>query len=149
MLERLSLTPTEANRAQLDVKQDGRRRSAFDLLAHPTIDFARLCPIWPELAQVDARIASQLEVDARYASYVDRQTMDVAALRKDEGVKIPSGVVFTDIVGLSNELRHKLGQHRPTTLAQAGRIDGMTPAALMLVLAHIKKGARSPALQAG
>ncbi|MEQ1647342.1 MAG: tRNA uridine-5-carboxymethylaminomethyl(34) synthesis enzyme MnmG [Hyphomicrobiaceae bacterium] len=140
-LERLMLTPTAAGKSGLDVNRDGRRRSAFELLAHPGVDFARLCEIWPDLREIKPEIAAQIAIDAKYASYVDRQSADVEALRRDEGLKIPSEFSFDAIIGLSNEVRQKLQRHRPHTLAQAARIDGMTPAALMLVLSALKRRA--------
>jgi tRNA uridine 5-carboxymethylaminomethyl modification enzyme len=142
MLESLSLTPTEAARNGIEINRDGRRRSAFELLSFPGIDLDRLAPIWPELGGIAPAIRSQLEVDARYAAYVQRQDADVSALRKDEGVLVPSDLDFTGIAGLSSEAQQKLMRHRPATIAQAARIDGITPAALMLLLAHIKKAPR-------
>jgi len=139
MLRGLSLTPTEAARHGLEVNKDGRRRSAFDLLALPEIDLARLAAIWPQIGSIAPAIAAQVAVDARYASYVSRQELDVAALRNDEALGIPAGFDFATIAGLSTEVRQKLERHRPGTLAQAGRIDGMTPAALLLLLAHLKR----------
>jgi len=139
LLRSLSLTPTEAARHGIEVNKDGRRRSAFDMLALPGIDLPRLTTIWPEIGAVAPAIASQIAVDARYASYVSRQELDVAALRKDEALRIPPAFDFASMPGLSTELRQKLERHRPATLAQAGRIDGMTPAALLLLLAHLKK----------
>jgi tRNA uridine 5-carboxymethylaminomethyl modification enzyme len=141
MLVQLSLTPTEAQRTGLQVNQDGRRRTAFELLAFPGVDVARLKAVWPELGRIPEAAALQLGVDARYASYVDKQALDVASMKKDEGVAIPADMGFDGIPGLSTELRLKLGKARPGTLAQAARIDGMTPAALMLVLAAVKKSA--------
>jgi tRNA uridine 5-carboxymethylaminomethyl modification enzyme len=142
LLENLSLTPTEAGRAGVEINRDGRRRTAFEMLSYPGVDFARLAAIWPELARVDSTIRSQLEIDARYAAYVDRQEVDIADLRRDEGVRIPDGFDYAGIASLSNEVRQKLMANRPGTIAQASRIDGMTPAALMLLLAHIKKAPR-------
>ena len=139
LLERLSLTPSEAGQKGLDINRDGRRRSAFELLAYPGVDLARVGAIWPEVAALEPRIASQLEIDARYASYVKRQAEDVAILRRDEVVAIPLDFDFASIPGLSNEVRHKLTKHRPSTVAQAARIDGMTPAALLILLARLKK----------
>lgn len=139
LLERLSITPTEAARLGLSLNQDGRRRSAFELLAYPTIDLARLGKIWPEIGALPAPIAAQLEVDARYAAYVRRQDADVAALRRDESTLIPADFDYDVLAGLSNEARQKLTQRRPANIAQAGRIDGVTPAALLLLLAHLKK----------
>ncbi|MGE8940558.1 tRNA uridine-5-carboxymethylaminomethyl(34) synthesis enzyme MnmG [Leptospira interrogans] len=141
LLERLSLTPTEAGRHGLDINRDGRRRNAFELLAYPGVDLARIGAIWPEVVALEPKIAAQLEVDARYASYVKRQDEDVATLRRDEAVAIPLDFDFATIPGLSNEVRHKLTKHRPATVAQAARIDGMTPAALLILLARLKKAA--------
>lgn len=142
MLENLSLTPNEAARYGIELNRDGRRRSAFELLAYPDIMLERLASIWPEIASLEPRIASQLEVDARYASYVRRQEEDVLALRRDEAVTIPLDFDFASLPGLSGEVRQKLSLHRPTTLAEAARIDGMTPAALLLLLARLRRPAR-------
>jgi tRNA uridine 5-carboxymethylaminomethyl modification enzyme len=140
LLESLSLTPDEAAKHGLAINRDGRRRSAFDLLSYPDIDVARLLAIWPEIGRLDTGIAKQLAVDARYAVYVKRQEIDIAAFRKDEGIAIPDDFAFAALPGLSAELAQKLERHRPASLGQAARLDGMTPAALMLVLAHLKKG---------
>ena len=139
LLEALTITPNEAARHGLDINKDGRRRSAFELLAYPDIDLARLQPIWPEIASVAPKIAAQLEVDARYASYVERQEADVLAFRKEEGVRIPADFDYATVASLSAEVHQKLDRLRPATLAQASRMEGMTPAALMLLLAHLKK----------
>ena len=139
LLESLTLTPNEAARHGLDINKDGRRRSAFELLAYPAIDLATLRAVWPEIGNIAAGVAAQLEVDARYAHYVDRQEADVVAFRKDEGVAIPIDFDFAAVAGLSSEVRQKLDTLRPATLAQASRMEGMTPAALMLLLAHLRK----------
>ena len=141
VLERLTLTPNEAARHGIEINRDGRRRSAFQLLTYPEVTLGRLSGIWPEIRALDAKIATQLEVDARYASYVKRQEEDVRALRRDEAVAIPLDFDFSILPGLSAEVRHKLGQHRPATLAQAARIDGITPAALMILLSRLKRPA--------
>ncbi len=140
LLRRLALTPDEAAKFSLTVNRDGRKRSAFDLLSYPEVDAARLAAIWPEIGQLDTEIAAQLAVDARYAVYVARQELDIASFRKDEAIAIPAGFAFAALPGLSTELRQKLERHRPASLGQAARLDGMTPAALMLLLAHLKKG---------
>ena len=140
LLASLALTPDEAAKFGLSINRDGRKRSAFDLLSYPEIDVARLTAIWPELARIDRDIAEQLAVDARYAVYVKRQELDIATFRKDEAIAIPPEFCFAALPGLSTELRHKLDRHRPASLGQAARLDGMTPAALMLLLAHLKKG---------
>jgi tRNA uridine 5-carboxymethylaminomethyl modification enzyme len=139
LLEALSITPNEAARHGLDINKDGRRRTACELLAYPAIDLARLRSVWPEIASIDGKIGAQLEVDARYASYVERQEADVMAFRKEEGVRIPADFDYAGVASLSAEVRQKLERLRPTTLAQASRMEGMTPAALMLLLAHLRK----------
>ena len=141
LLRSLSLTPDQAAKVGLTINRDGRKRSAFDLLSYPEIDLARLARIWPEIAALDETIAGQLATDARYAVYIARQELDVAAFRKDEAIAIPDGFAFERLPGLSNEIRQKLARHKPASLGQAARLDGMTPAALMLLLAHLKKGA--------
>ncbi len=145
LLQGCSLTPNEAAQHGLRLNQDGRRRSAFELLAFPDIDLARLTRIWPELGEIPADIAAQVSVDARYAVYLNRQEADIAAYRKDENLKIPDDFDYATVHGLSSELRQKLMAHRPQTLAQAGRIEAMTPAALTLLLAHIKRLQRDKA----
>ena len=140
LLQRLTLTPTEGARHGLEINRDGRRRSAFELLSYAGMTLDRLTAIWPEIGGIDPTIKGQLEVDARYAVYLTRQDADVAAYRKDEAVAIPADLDLGAIAGLSTEVRQKLARHRPATLAQAARIDGITPSALMLVLAHLKRG---------
>jgi tRNA uridine 5-carboxymethylaminomethyl modification enzyme len=139
LLETLTITPNEAARHGLDINKDGRRRTAFELLAYPGIDLARLRSVWPEAGNITPKIAAQLEVDARYASYVERQEADVLAFRKEEGVRIPADFDYAAVASLSAEVCQKLEKLRPATLAQASRMEGMTPAALMLLLAHLKK----------
>ena len=139
LLQGLTLTPNEAAKHGLDINRDGRRRPAFELLAFPGIDLQRLMSIWPEIANLSPAIAAQIEVDARYAAYVRRQDADVEALRRDEAARIPDDFDFSSLPSLSNEVRQKLIRHRPATLAQAARIDGMTPAGLTLLLAGVKK----------
>ena len=141
MLSRFSVSPREAERNGIELNKDGRRRTAFELLSYPNMTLSRLAQIWPELENVDPNIARQVEVDARYAAYVERQEADVAALRKDEAISIPAGFDYGALPSLRAELCEKLAAQRPATLAQAGRIEGMTPAALMLILAAVKKHA--------
>lgn len=138
LLNQLSMTPTEAARHGLTVNRDGRRRTAFELLSFPDISLDRLIAVWPRIGGLEPRIASQLEVDARYAAYLRRQDEDVAQLKRDEAIRIPSDFDYSGIPSLSAEVRQKLVQHRPATLAQAGRIEGVTPAALLTLLARLK-----------
>ena len=140
LLESLTLTPNEAARHGLEINRDGRRRSAFELLAYPGMGLVRLREVWPQLGEIAPAIAAQLEVDARYAAYVDRQEADVETLRREEDIRIPPDLAYEQIAGLSAEIWQKLAALRPATLAQAGRMEGMTPAALMLLLAHLRKG---------
>jgi tRNA uridine 5-carboxymethylaminomethyl modification enzyme len=142
LLKSLAVTPDEAAKSGLTVNRDGRKRSAYELLAYPGIDPTALTRIWPEIGLLCSSIADQLAVDARYAVYLKRQEIDIAAFRKEESVAIPPDFAFAGIAGLSNELRHKLDRDRPASLGQAARLDGMTPAALLLLLAHLKKGSR-------
>jgi tRNA uridine 5-carboxymethylaminomethyl modification enzyme len=140
LLRSLTLTPDQAAKFGLAINRDGRKRSAFDLLSYPEVDVARLKTIWADIADIERDIAEQLAVDARYTVYVKRQELDIASFRKDEAIAIPPEFAFTTLPGLSTELRQKLERHRPANLGQAARLDGMTPAALMLLLAHLKKG---------
>jgi tRNA uridine 5-carboxymethylaminomethyl modification enzyme len=139
LLERLGLTPNEASRHGLDINKDGRRRTAFELLAHPGIDLARLATVWPQLACIAPAVGTQLEIDARYAAYLERQEADIVAFRKEENVRIPADFNYALLPSLSGEVRQRLVHQRPATLAQAARMEGMTPAALMLLLAHLRK----------
>jgi tRNA uridine 5-carboxymethylaminomethyl modification enzyme len=135
----VSLTPTQANRHGLALNLDGQRRSGFELLSHPNIGLQQLAAIWPELGQLPRKIAEQLEIDAKYAVYLDRQAADIAAFRRDEGLELPDEIDYAGLGGLSNEIKQKLEAVRPRTVGQAGRIDGMTPVALSLLLAHIRR----------
>jgi tRNA uridine 5-carboxymethylaminomethyl modification enzyme len=138
LLNQLSMTPTEAARHGLTVNRDGRRRTAFELLSFPDISLDRLISVWPQIGDLEPRIAAQLDVDARYAAYLRRQDEDVAQLKRDEAIRIPSDFDYSAIPSLSAEVRQKLVQHRPATIAHAGRIEGVTPAALLTLLARLK-----------
>jgi tRNA uridine 5-carboxymethylaminomethyl modification enzyme len=119
--------------------QDGVRRTALDLLSPARGGFRRtLTRIWPDLAGVGPDIVEQLEIDAQYAGYLDRQDADILAFRRDEGRALPADLDYGAVIGLSNEVRQKLERIRPATLGQAARIEGVTAAALTLVLAHVK-----------
>jgi tRNA uridine 5-carboxymethylaminomethyl modification enzyme len=124
------------------LRKDGQRRSAFELLSFPDIDIATLARIWPRLGELDGKIAEQLEIDAKYAVYLSRQAADVESYRRDESLVLPDDIDYGTLTGLSNEVRHKLQAYRPRTIGQAGRIDGMTPAALTLLVAHLHRQGR-------
>ena len=135
----LSITPTEADRHGLALNRDGQRRSAFDLMSYPNLGFADVARIWPELNHFDAKTTEQLEIDAKYAVYLDRQAQDVESYRRDESFELAEDLDYAAITGLSNEARHKLQTAKPRTIGHAGKIDGMTPAALTLLVAHVKR----------
>jgi tRNA uridine 5-carboxymethylaminomethyl modification enzyme len=137
----LSMTPTQAAAAGLRVNQDGQRRDALQLLAYPSISFEDLVGVWPQLASLPVFAREQLEIDALYSGYLDRQDADVAAFRRDEDLRLPVDLDYAAVGGLSAEARQKLSATRPTTLGQAGRIEGMTPSALTALLAHVRKRA--------
>lgn len=135
-------SPTEARAAGLPVSEDGTRRTALQLLAFPTVGFDDLLSLDPTLGEIDCETRTQIARDALYASYLERQARDAEAMRRDEAQAIPADFDYGALTGLSNELRGKLERQRPATLAQAARIDGMTPAALTLILARLRQAER-------
>jgi len=137
----LAITPNEAAKHGLALNRDGHRRSAFELLAYPEIGWTQLRGIWPELSAIDPSIAVHLEIDAKYDVYLKRQTADVDAFRRDEGLVL-TDIDYADVPGLSNEARAKLEKARPRTVGQAGRLDGLTPAALGILAAYLRREAR-------
>ena len=137
----LTLTPNEAAKAGLPVKADGQRRNVLELLAYPTIGFDDLARIWPQIGAWAPAVREQIEIDASYAGYLDRQAADAAAFRKDEDLRLPAELDYAAIGGLSNEVREKLATVRPLTLGQAARIEGVTPGALTALLAHVRRRA--------
>lgn len=142
-LESQSYSPNQAAAAGIRIGQDGQRRSAFALLAFPDVGFDDILQLDPSLASLDAEVREQIARDAMYATYIDRQAVEVEALRRDESHEIPVDFDYRALSGLSFELTAKLERARPATLAQAGRIDGMTPAALTLILAAIRRKQRA------
>lgn len=143
LLDSLVLTPKQAVSAGLKVNQDGNKRSAFELLSFPDIGLTEVSAVFPQIAELPAEIADQLAKDALYASYIERQERDVAAMKRDENWEIPADFDYAALSGLSNELKLKLGRARPQTLAQASRVDGVTPAALALILASLRQASRA------
>ena len=139
LLKSLTLTPNEAAKAGLKVKEDGVRRSAFDLLSFNDIDFKRLAEVWPEMNDIPENMIEPLEIEAGYAVYLARQEADASVVRKDEKRHIPDNFNYSQLSGLSIELQQKLEKIRPANIGQAARIEGITPAALTLLLAHITK----------
>jgi tRNA uridine 5-carboxymethylaminomethyl modification enzyme len=135
----LTITPNEAERYGMSLNRDGQRRSAFELLSYPNLGVADIGRVWPEFAALPAKIAEQIEIDAKYAVYLDRQAADIESYRRDESYELPETLDYTAIPGLSHEMRQKLGAQRPRTIGQAGRIDGVTPVALALLVAHARR----------
>jgi tRNA uridine 5-carboxymethylaminomethyl modification enzyme len=140
LLHQLKASPSAARQAGIAVNADGKARSAFDLLSYPDVSVADATRLWPELTSIPEPILGQLVVDAQYAVYLDRQARDIEAVRRDEQKPIPEELDYAAIPGLSMELRQKLAQYRPQTIAQAQAMDGMTPAAITLLLAVIRRG---------
>ena len=138
-LNALTLSPAKAAQAGWAVNQDGRVRTAWEYLSYKDINLGALSAVWPELANLDDEIATQIEIEALYSSYLERQAEDVAALRRDEDLTIPMDLDYSKVGGLSNEVRQKLEAVRPTTLGQAGRIEGVTPGALTALLGFVKR----------
>lgn len=139
LLTRLRASPNVLKKAGLEVNQDGVVRSAWDLLAYPTMDLMRLAQIWPELAQLTAAVTEQLEIDGKYQGYLSRQEADIRAYRREEDLALSAEVDYDAIGSLSAEVRQKLKAARPETLAAAARISGVTPAAITALLAHVKR----------
>jgi len=136
----VSLTPKEAERHGITLNKDGQRRTAFEMLSYPNIAITDLAKIWPRFGKLDLKIAEQIEIDAKYDVYLSRQAADVAAYRRDESFSLPDDFDYAGLPGLSNEAKQKLQTHKPRTIGHASRIDGVTPAALTLLVAHVKRG---------
>jgi tRNA uridine 5-carboxymethylaminomethyl modification enzyme len=146
--ESVSLTPKEAERYGLSLNKDGQRRTAFELLSYPNVTMSDLAKIWPRFGELATKIAEQIEIDAKYAVYLSRQAADIAAYRRDESFELPDDFDYAALPGLSNEMKQKLQTHRPRTIGHAGRIDGVTPAALTLLVAHVRRGKKNSAKSA-
>jgi len=134
----LQATPNVLNEKGLKVKKDGQRRGPFELLGYPDISFEQLTEIWPELSSLEPAIAEQIIIQGRYSGYMDRQEADINAFKRDEAMRIPHDLDYKAIGGLSNEVCAKLMQVQPETLGAASRISGVTPAALVAILHHVK-----------
>ena len=139
ILQHVSLSPNEAARRGLQINRDGIRRTGFDLLGLRDISMASLRSIWPELNAISEATAAQIEIDAKYAVYLERQNADIEAFRRDEALAIPDDLEYARLPGLSNEIRGRLEMIRPSTMGQASRIEGMTPAALTLLASQVRR----------
>ncbi len=138
-LENLTITPSALERQGVAINQDGVRRRAWDLLAHPNIEFKTLATIWPALCSTPESISEQLEIEASYTGYIERQEADIRSFRKDESLPLPANIDYAAVPGLSNEVRMKLSEARPATLGAASRLPGMTPAALPILLGYVRR----------
>jgi tRNA uridine 5-carboxymethylaminomethyl modification enzyme len=143
MRETLSATPNELQKHGITVNFDGRRRSAFDLLPYPDVTWERLAAVWPEMNDIAPGIREQVETDTVYAGYSHRQEIDIAAFRKEEALALPASLKYAEIGSLSTEIRTKLEAVRPATLGAAARIPGVTPAAIVALLRHVKRREKS------
>jgi len=139
LVRRIGATPNQLRGRGLKVNYDGKRRCVHDLLAYPGIDLPRLAKIWPELGGIRPDIAEQLEIEATYAGYLARQEADIERLRRDDALALPADLDYGGIASLSSEVRDKLAAARPATLGAAGRISGVTPAALTALLGHVRR----------
>lgn len=139
LINSLAATPNELEAKAVQVNKDGRRRTAFDLLRYPNVNWEQLERVWPELSAIDKAVKEQIEIDAGYAGYMERQEADILAFRKDEGLELPTDLDYAQVGSLSNEVRQKLEQVRPSTLGAASRIPGVTPAAVVALLRHVKR----------
>jgi tRNA uridine 5-carboxymethylaminomethyl modification enzyme len=144
----VSLTPNEAGRYGFSLNKDGQRRTAFELLSYPHVTISALAKIWPRLGEISPQIAEQIEIDAKYDVYLSRQAADIEAYRRDESFELPADLDYAALPGLSNEVKQKLQTYRPRTIGHAGRIDGVTPAALTLLAAHVRRGKKISAKSA-
>jgi len=145
LVHTLKALPIELERMGFKINQDGIKRSAHDLMRYPDIDIAGLKRIWSELGEIDADIVEQIEIDARYSGYIERQESDIKAFRRDEALSLPPALDYAQVGSLSNEMRVKLSGARPETLGAAARIPGVTPAALVALLRHVKRRDRKVA----
>jgi tRNA uridine 5-carboxymethylaminomethyl modification enzyme len=135
----LQATPNELSQYGIQVNQDGKRRNVSEILCYPDVTWERLCTLWPELSKIEGDIAEQIQIDATYAGYIDRQMADIEAYRKDENLEIPADIDYKNIGSLSSEVRQKLEMARPQTLGAASRIPGVTPAAVIALLRHVRR----------
>ncbi len=142
LMESLAATPRQAETVGIKINQDGVRRSALTLFGHPETTFEKLCTLWPDLRGLRPDVAEQLEIEGRYAGYIDRQRADIEAFRRDEDLELPNDIDYAGVGGLSSEIRLKLTEAQPATLGAAARIPGVTPAAVTALLGHVRRRRR-------
>mgnify|MGYP001791273696 CR=1 FL=1 len=137
-LDTLTMTPREAAEHGLKINQDGVRRTAFEMLRYKEVDMAWLGKVWPELEGADPAVATQMEIEGGYAVYLERQASDIKAFERDENVRLPDGLDYTQVAGLSIECQQRLGRVQPATLGQAARVEGVTAAGITALLMHLR-----------
>ncbi len=134
----LTISPTKAKKYGLNINQDGKKRSVLDLISYPNISINDLYKIWPELNNIDPNVIAQLESDAIYSKYLDRQTQEISSFKKEESVNIPDNINYMDIKGLSNEARDRISRIKPTTIGQLNRMEGIDPSTVLKVISYLK-----------
>ncbi len=134
----LTISPTKAKKYGLNINQDGKKRSVLDLISYPNISINDLYEIWPELNNIDPNVIAQLESDAIYSKYLDRQTQEITSFKKEEAVNIPENINYMDIKGLSNEARDRISRIKPTTIGQLNRMEGIDPSTVLKVISYLK-----------
>ncbi|MBU6236021.1 MAG: tRNA uridine-5-carboxymethylaminomethyl(34) synthesis enzyme MnmG, partial [Alphaproteobacteria bacterium] len=137
----LNATPNQLLAHNIQVNMDGQRRNVAEVLRYPEVTWEKLCTIWPQLFHVNQKIAEQIVIDAQYVGYIERQELDIEAYRKEEGLILPADLDYKSVGSLSTEVRTRLEQVRPVTLGAAARIPGVTPAAIIALLRHVRKAA--------
>jgi tRNA uridine 5-carboxymethylaminomethyl modification enzyme len=138
-LHQLSITPNQAKGFAIDLNHDGVRRTAFELLTYPHIKFSDVCRVWDDLQNTPLEIVEQIEIEAMYSGYLERQQQDIEAFKRDDGLLIPDSLNYENLPSLSTEIKNKLIYHKPPTIGAASNIQGMTPAALMVLISNIRK----------
>lgn len=139
MCSALTATPNRLEEQGLKVNMDGKQRNVFEILRYPDVTWDKLAAIWPQLRDIPGPIAQQIQIDALYVGYIERQEADINAFRKDEGLVLPDSLNYESVGSLSTEIKNRLKAVRPTTLGAAARIPGVTPAAIVALLRHVKK----------
>ena len=138
-MEKLTITPSKVAKYQINIAKDGITRNAMQILSQKSVDMLKIREIWPEIMYVSREIDEQLEINSHYQGYLKKQNADILAFKRDEKLRIPDNVNYDNLSGLSNEVKSKFKQIRPQTMGQALRIDGITPAAVYILLSHIKR----------
>jgi len=138
-MNKLSITPSKVSKFSINIAQDGISRNANEVLAQKNVDMSKIRIIWPEIPYFNKEIDTQIEINAHYRGYLKKQKADILAFKRDENLIIPDKINYDDLSGLSNEVKTKFKQIKPRTMGQALRIDGITPAAVYILLSHVKR----------